>query len=99
MASQDPNNLVNQARKTLRADPSGGGDLSAALGRIAARTFVVAFTGDVMFRPEECRRDASRIPGATYREIQSSCGHLATFGLTEQDRLSIDGVLREILGS
>ncbi len=96
---QDPNDIVTQARKARAADPSGGGDLAAALGRITAKTSVVAFTGDMMFPPEECKLDAERIPKAQFKEIRSACGHLATFALTNEDRGAIDAVLREILAS
>ena len=62
MIAQDPNNLLIQARKARFADPSQGGDMAAALARITAKAFVYAFTGDVMFPPEDCRLDAARIP-------------------------------------
>src|SRR5262249_5497806 len=96
---QDPNNLIAQARKARAADPSAGGDLATTLGRITAKTFVVAFTGDPMFPPEECKRDADRIAHAAFREINSVAGHLATFALFEQDKQAIDNVLREVLAS
>jgi homoserine O-acetyltransferase len=97
MVPQDPNNLITQSRKTRAADPSFGGDLAAALQQIKAKMFVVAFTGDMMFPPEECKRDAQRIPNAQFREISSISGHLTTFALTEQDRQAMDDVLQEIL--
>lgn len=97
MLPQDPNNLIDQARKTRAADPSAGGDLTAALGQIKAQMFVVAFTGDRMFPPEECQRDAERIPNAKYWEVSSTGGHLTTFALTEQDKQAMDEVLRQVL--
>ncbi|WP_199193189.1 alpha/beta fold hydrolase [Blastopirellula marina] len=96
---QDPNSLVLQARKTLAADPGGYGDVEKALQQIQAKTFVFAFTGDPMFPPHECRRDASRIPGATFREIQSQGGHLTTFGLFESDRKAMDEMFQYVLNS
>ncbi len=95
----DPNNLITQARKARAADPSGGGDLAAALRQIQGKMFVFAFTGDRMFPPEECRFDAERIPNARFREIASECGHLATFALTAEDRQSIDGAIAEVLAA
>lgn len=97
MLPQDPNNLVHQSRKTYAADPSGGGDLAAALSQITAQMFVVAFTGDRMFPPEECKRDADRIPNAKYWEVNSIGGHLTTFALTEQDRQAMNEVLQQVL--
>lgn len=96
---QDPNDVIVQARKARSADPADGGDIAEALRRITARAFVVAFTGDPMFPPEECRLDAERIPGGQYREIKSDFGHLATFALSEQDRVALDDALREVLAA
>ncbi len=97
MLPQDANNLIAQARKTMAADPSGGGDLSTALQKITAKMFVFAFTGDRMFPPEECQFDADRIPNAKFKEIHSIGGHLTTFGLTEEDRQAMHDILLEIL--
>jgi homoserine O-acetyltransferase len=71
--------------------------LAEALRRITARAFVVAFTGDTMFPPEDCKLDAERIPNGHYRQIESDFGHLATFGLSEQDKQALDNILREVL--
>jgi homoserine O-acetyltransferase len=58
---KDPNDVVVQARKARAADPAAGGDLAEALRRITARAFVVAFTGDAMFPPEDCRLRIARL--------------------------------------
>lgn len=94
---KDPNDVITQARKARMADPSRGGDIVHALNKITARAYVVAFTGDPMFPPSECRLDAQRIPGAEFRELPSEFGHLATFALSTQDQDALDAVLREIL--
>lgn len=99
MLPQDPNNLITQSRKTRAADPSSGGDLAKSLAQIKAKMFVYAFTGDMMFPPEECKLDAERIPNAQFREISSISGHLTTFSLTEQDRQSMDDILLEVLAA
>jgi homoserine O-acetyltransferase len=96
---QDPNGVIAQARKAAAADPAQGGDLAAALGTITAKTLVAGFTGDFLFPPEEARRAAEHVPGAIFREITSSYGHLATFGLSEQDVKTVDGLLRDLLAS
>lgn len=93
----DPGDVVTQARKARAADPAGGGDIAAALGRITAKAAVVSFTGDHMFQPAECRLDAERIPDARFHEIDSSYGHLATFSLSPQDVKAVDHVLAELL--
>jgi homoserine O-acetyltransferase len=93
----DPNDVVCQARQARAADPSDGGDLTAALGQIKAKTFVTAFTGDNLFPPEECKLDAEKITNAEFREINSAWGHMATYALSEQDKLAVDNVLQEIL--
>jgi homoserine O-acetyltransferase len=97
--AKDPGDVVAQARKAQAADPSGGGDLTAALGTITARTVVVAFTGDAMFPPAECAHDAARIPGAQFQEIGSTFGHLATFALSEKDVKAVDSILADLLAS
>ena len=51
------------------------GSLEEALGRIEAKTLVVGITTDILFPPEEQRILAKFIPGATYKEIDSSYGH------------------------
>lgn len=96
---QDPNNLICQARKAQAADPSNGGDLDAALATITAKTLVIAFTGDPMFPPDEGRHDAERIPDATFKQIDSIYGHLATFGLSGDDVKAVDAALRELLAA
>jgi homoserine O-acetyltransferase len=96
---QDPNNVITQERKARAADPSAGGDLATALSHITAKTFVIAFTGDPMFPPEECQLDAERIPNAQFRQISSNFGHLATFALSQQDTQAVDNTLREVLAA
>ena len=97
--SQHPGNLVSVVRKTLRADSSAGGDMAAALNRITAKTFIFAFTGDLMFPAEECKVDADRIPQAKFQEISALAGHLATFALFDQDRQAVDDAIQEALES
>lgn len=53
----------------------GRGGVATALGRIACPAIVVGITTDIIFLPEEERRLASMIPGASYREITSPLGH------------------------
>lgn len=53
----------------------GRGGTDAALQRIQAETFVVGITTDILFPPNEMRDLTSRIPNATYSEIESLFGH------------------------
>jgi homoserine O-acetyltransferase/O-succinyltransferase len=95
---QDPNDVVVQARKARTSYPGEPTEsLRALLSRITAKTTVAAVTGDALFPPEESRRFAEWVPGAEFHEISSVLGHLATFGLNEQDVKAIDGVIRGAL--
>ena len=51
--------------------------LAAALGRIRARTTVIAGSHDLYFPPDDLRADADAIPGATFHVIPSELGHRA----------------------
>ncbi len=51
------------------------GSLEEALGKVEARTLVIGITTDILFPPEEQRILAKFIPGATYKEIDSTYGH------------------------
>lgn len=90
---KDPNDLVAQARKARAADPAEGGDIQTALKRISAKVSIAAFTGDAMFPPEEGRLDAAGIRDVTFREIETKFGHLATFALSQEDRVAVDAVI------
>ncbi|MEV0168694.1 alpha/beta fold hydrolase [Nonomuraea fuscirosea] len=97
---QDPNDVLAQARKARAAWPGEPGEsLGDVLARVRPATTIAAFTGDALFPPGELSRYAEAIPGATFREIDSIFGHLATFGLSEQDVKAIDDVIRHALDS
>lgn len=53
----------------------GRGSIAAALGRIQARTLVVAVSSDQLFPPSEQRLLARHIPKAAYFEMDSIYGH------------------------
>jgi len=53
----------------------GRGGEAEALSGIKARTLVVSIPSDVLFPASRGKVYASRIPGAEYRELQSSFGH------------------------
>jgi homoserine O-acetyltransferase len=65
-------------------------NLAAALGRIRARTAVVAGSHDLYFTPADCAAEAALIPGARFEVIESELGHRAgnpRDGPREQGRL------------
>jgi hypothetical protein len=53
------------------------GRLARALGRIQARTSVIASRHDLYFTPEDCAREAALIPGAHFLLLDSDLGHRA----------------------
>lgn len=78
---RDAGNLLSMRDTWQRSDVSDNerfrGDLPAALGSITARTLIMPGSHDLYFTPEDCRRDADRIPGATFLPIPSLWGHRA----------------------
>jgi homoserine O-acetyltransferase/O-succinyltransferase len=99
--AMDPNNLLCQAAKWRAADVSvhAGGDVAAALGRITATFFAIAFSDDSLAPVEDLEADVAMIPGARLREIDSPMGHFAMYGLLPDDGAAIDEALAEVLKS
>jgi len=60
--------------------PGFNGDTRAALGRIKAKTLLIAIKEDQIFRREEMQFASGAIPDARYLEISSSAGHAAGSG-------------------
>jgi homoserine O-acetyltransferase len=59
------------------ADDPGERTLAAALGRIRARTTVLAGSDDLYFPPADCAAEAALIPGAHFEILASDLGHRA----------------------
>jgi homoserine O-acetyltransferase len=92
--------LLAQLAKWRRADVArhAGGDLAAALGRIAARTVVAAFSHDNWFPAADCRAEQELIAGSSFRQVESVWGHYA-WGITAAETGQIEQILRELLAT
>ena len=73
----DPRDLIAMLDTWLAHDVAQGGDLAASLGRITARTAVVAGSHDLYFPLDDMAADADSIPGAELHVIHSELGHRA----------------------
>jgi homoserine O-acetyltransferase len=73
----DPCDLIAMLDTWLAHDVAAGGDLAESLGRITARTAVVAGSHDLYFPPDDLAADADAIPGAALHVIPSELGHRA----------------------
>jgi homoserine O-acetyltransferase/O-succinyltransferase len=73
----DPRDLIAMLDTWLAHDVAAAGDLAASLGRITARTAVVAGSHDLYFPLDDLTADADSIPGAELHVIHSELGHRA----------------------
>jgi homoserine O-acetyltransferase/O-succinyltransferase len=98
--SFEPEDLLCELGKWRRANVSRhtDGDLTAALGRVSARTFVVPFSHDAWFPVADCEAEQRLISGSELRVVQSVWGHYA-WGITAAETEQIDGLLRELLAT
>ena len=95
----DPNALLCMADKWKNGDVSApyGNDLARALGRITARTTVIAFSEDLFIPERDCRAEQALIPGSSLEVLDSLWGHFTMLGLFEEDFGRINKVLKELL--
>lgn len=98
---QDPDNLLLLASKWLDADVTRGtgGDLAEALGRIRAKTFVIAIEEDGFFPFADIAAEQKLVPDSELRRVSSPWGHLALFGTDPAYNAAIDRHLRELLAA
>jgi homoserine O-acetyltransferase len=98
-APMDAGDLVCQAWKWQQADVGrhAGGDLTAALRRITAKTFVMPIAGDQFFPVADCAGEQQHIADSELRVIDSVCGHLALFHMEPAFTEQIDNQLKELL--
>ncbi|MBB4662118.1 alpha/beta fold hydrolase [Conexibacter arvalis] len=94
----DPLALLRMLDKLRHADVrSGDADLAETLGAIAAPALVLAIDHDQLFPPADCAADASLLPAAELRVLESVTGHQAIFGAEASYREQVDRHLRELL--
>lgn len=95
----DPNNLLCQIWKWQRADVSSNtqGDLSAALGSIKAKMYVMPVSHDMFFPPNEAAEDQAKVPNSELRIIESKEGHFALNGFEPDYMEQVDRHLRALL--
>lgn len=100
-AIRDANNLLCMIGKWLRNDlggtPGCDGRLDVALGRIRARTTIVASETDLYFAPDDMRAESEMVAGARFRVIPTVWGHLAGAGIHPPDAAFIEAEVRELL--
>ncbi|MBE7375224.1 alpha/beta fold hydrolase [Pseudomonas lopnurensis] len=99
---QDANDLLCVLDTWQCADPAhsfGGGSLAEALGRIQARTIVMPGSTDLYFTVDDARHEASLMPNAELRVLESDWGHCAGGpGRDPQAMAQIFAAMRALLG-
>lgn len=97
----DPNNLLCMAWKWRHGDVSlhTQGDVAAALKRIKAKTYVIAFANDMFFPIPDCAADQALIPDSELRIVDSLWAHFAMLCITAADQQAIDHHLKELLAN
>jgi homoserine O-acetyltransferase/O-succinyltransferase len=95
----DPDNLLCMLSKWQRGDvgKAAGGDLRKALGRIKAKTCVIAFEEDMFVPVRDCKAEQMLIPDSELKVLPSLWGHFAPLGLGTEDQRAIDAVLSRLL--
>jgi homoserine O-acetyltransferase len=97
--AMDPNDLLTQAWKWQHADVArnASGDLTAALGQVKAKMFVMPIDADMFFPVSDCEAEQSLTPESELRVLTSTWGHLALFGVEPKFVDQIDQHLSELL--
>ena len=95
----DPNDLIWMGWKWRHGDVSRhtNGDLAAALKRIKAKTYVVSFSHDMFFPPEDCEAEQRLIPNSSFRVVESLWAHFAMFSMTPHEKEQIDKCIADLL--
>jgi homoserine O-acetyltransferase len=95
----DPNNLLCMLSKWQRGDVGEltGGDLGQALGRIRAKTLVMAFEEDMFVPVRDCRAEQELIKDSELCVIPGPWGHFSALGLFDEDKAKINEALSSLL--
>jgi len=95
----DPNNLLHMAWKWQRSDVSRNtnGDLEKALGRIKAKMYVIAFTGDMFIPQNSLELEQKMVRNSEFKIVNTICGHFALFALEPEYMKQIDKYIGELL--
>ncbi|MFZ5555674.1 MAG: alpha/beta fold hydrolase [Pseudomonadota bacterium] len=97
----DPNNLLCMLSKWQRGDVGKleNGDLAKALGRIKARTTVIAYREDMFVPARDCEREQRMIRESKLKVLPSLWGHFAPIGIFPEDKQALDDILAELLAT
>ncbi len=100
---QDANDLLCVLDTWQSADPStlpGFGSLDAALSHLAARAIIMPSSSDLYFTVEDARHEASLMPNAELRVLQSDWGHCAGGpGRSPQAMAQVFAAMHDLLAS
>jgi len=98
-APMDPNNLIWMGWKWRHGDVTrdAGGDSAKVLGRIRAKTHVVAFSGDMIFPPSDCEAEQKLVPDSKFKIVDSLWAHFAMLCMNKSDQQQIDSCILDIL--
>ncbi len=101
---RDAGNLLSMLETWKQSDISDndryGGDLTAALGAIRAKTLVMPGAMDLYFTPEDSQAEARLIPNSQFRPIPSVWGHRAgNPAKNPVDQLFIKTAIAELLSA
>ena len=102
--ARDANNLLGMLWTWQNGDISANdtfrGDFAKALGAITAKAILMPAKTDLYFPPEDNAIEASHMPNAELRVIDTVWGHFAGGPGTSPDDIAIlDAALRELLAS
>lgn len=98
---RDANDILSHLWTGQRADISANEkyqfDLEKALGAIKADTIIMPSSSDLYFPVEDAAWEASQVPNAELRILESHWGHVAGEGLNDADTAFIESAIDDLL--
>ncbi|MGU3577017.1 alpha/beta fold hydrolase [Brucellaceae bacterium C25G] len=98
---RDANNILSHLWTGQHADISANetykGNIEKALSNIQADTIIMPASSDLYFPVEDAAWEASQIPKAELRVLDSAWGHVAGEGMNDQDTEVIEKAINELL--